>query len=133
MADTVRTMTVRNATHLNGVLVVNLTNESDGTGESAVTKVDISNFTTPKGIAATYSAVQRIEYAVNGMSVRLHWDHTTDDTIAELAGNGIIDQSIDGNRVDPRSSGGTGDILLTTTGHTAGDTYDITLYVKLKA
>ena len=45
----------------------------------------------------------------------------------------MIDQSTDGNRVDPKSSGGTGDILLTTTGHSSGDSYDITVYAKLKA
>jgi hypothetical protein len=132
MADTVRTLTVRNSVALTGRLVVNITNESDGTGESAVAKVDISTFNCRNGQPATYSVVERIEYSLNGMAARLHWDHTTDDTIAELAGNGVIDQSIDGNRVDPKSSGGTGDILLTTTGHTSGDTYDITLYVKLK-
>lgn len=133
MADAVRTLTVRNSVRLNGRLVVNLTNASDGTGESGVTKVDISTFTTPSGAAATYSVLERIEYQVNGMAVRLHWDHTTDDTIAELSGSGVIDQSIDGNRVDPRSSGGTGDVLLTTTGQSSGDSYDITVYLKLKA
>jgi hypothetical protein len=133
MADTVRTLTVRNSVRLNGRYVVNLTNESDGTGESAVTKVDISTFTTPSGAAATYSAIERIEYSCVGMSVRLHWDADTDDTAAVLAGSGVIDQSMDGMRVDPRSAGGTGDLLLTTTGHTSGDTYDITIYMKLKA
>lgn len=132
MADAVRTLTVRNSVRLNGRLVVNLTNVSDGTGESGATKVDISTFTCPNGLVATYSAIERIEYACNGMSVRVHWDHTTDDTAAELAGNGIIDPSIDGLRVDPRSTGGTGDVLFTTTGHAAGDSYDITLYLKLK-
>lgn len=132
MADTVRTLTVRNAVALNGWLVVNCTSESDGTGESAVAKIDISTFTCRNGSAATYSIVHRIEYNVTGMSVRLHWDHTTDDTIAELSGSGLIDQSADGGRVDPKSAGGTGDILLTTTGHTSGDTYDITIYAKLK-
>lgn len=132
MADAVDTLTIRNSVRLNGRLVVRLTNLSDGTGESAVTKVDISTFTCPNGSAATYSAVERIEYNIAGMIVSLLWDHTTDDEIAVLSGSGLADQSMDGMRVDPRSTGGTGDILLTTTGHSSGDSYDITLYLKLK-
>lgn len=132
MADAVDTLTIRNSVALTGKLVQRFTNLSDGTGESGVTKVDISTFTTPKGSAATYSVVDRIEYNVNGMTVALYWDHTTDDEIAVLGGSGVIDASVDGGRVDPRSSGGTGDILLTTTGHTSGDSYDITIYMKLK-
>jgi hypothetical protein len=31
---------------------------------------------------------------------------------------------------DPRSAGGTGDILLTTAGTTSGQTYDITLWLR---
>lgn len=134
MADTVDTLTIRNAVRLNGKLVVRLTNECDGTGESGVTKVDISTFTTPSGAAATYSVVERIEYAVKGFNyVVLRWDHTTDDEIAVLSGNGIIDASADGGRRDPKSTGGTGDILLTTDGNADGNSYDITLYLKLKA
>lgn len=133
MADTVDTLTIRNAVRLNGKLVVRLTNESDGTGESGVTKVDISTFTTPAGSAATYSVVERIDYQVNGFNyVTLRWDHTTDDEIAVLAGNGVLDLTRQGGRVDPKSTGGTGDILLTTDGAVDGASYDITLYLKLK-
>lgn len=134
MADTVDTLVVRDSVRLNGKLVVRLTNESDGTGETDVTKVDISTYTTPSGAAATYSVVERIEYQVNGFNrVVLRWDHTTDDEIAVLAGSGVFDQSMDGARRDPRTTGGTGDILLTTNGASASNSYDITLYLKLKA
>lgn len=129
MADTVTSQVVRSAP---GWYVVHLTNASDGTGEAAVTKVDISTLLTSSRGVPTYSAVQRIEYNVNGMVVRLHWDHTTDDTVAQLAGSGLIDVSADGGLVDPKSTGGTGDILLTTSGHSSGDSYDITIWLKLK-
>jgi hypothetical protein len=132
MADAVDTLTIRNAVALNGWLVQRFTNLSDGTGESGVTKVDISTFNCRNGQGASYSKIERIEYNVNGMTVALYWDHTTDDEIAVLGGSGIIDQSADGGRVDPKSAGGTGDILLTTSGHTSGDSYDITLYMRLK-
>lgn len=133
MADTVDTLTIRNAVRLNGKLVQRFTNESDGTGESGVTKVDISTFTCPNGSAATKSVVYRIDYQVNGFNyVVLRWDHTADDEIAVLSGNGIFDLTKQGGRVDPASAGGTGDILLTTDGAVDGASYDITLYMKLK-
>lgn len=133
MADVVDTLTIRNSVALTGNLVQRFTNECDGTGESGVTKVDISTFTCRNGAAATYSKIERIEYAVKGFNyITLRWDHTTDDEIAVLSGNGIIDASMDGGRVDPKSTGGTGDILLTTDGNVDGNSYDITLYMKLK-
>jgi hypothetical protein len=131
MADTVDTKVIRN---VRGRYVVRLTNESDGTGESGVAKVDISTLTAASGATATYSKVERIEYSVFGMNyVVLRWDHTTADEIAVLGGTGVIDASIDGGMVDPRSSGGTGDILLTTDGAVDGSGYDITLYLRMKA
>lgn len=114
--------------------IIHLTNQSDSTGESGVVKVDISALTDPNGNVATYSAVDRIEYSVWGMNyVTLAWDHTTDDEIAVLSGQGVMDWSQAGGNVDPRSTGGTGDIILTTDGATDGGGYDITLYVRPKA
>ena len=115
--------------------VVRLTNISDGTGESGVAKVDKSTLTGPDGTEPGRLMVERLEWSIDGMQVRLYWDHTTDDEIAVLSGSGFFDYT-DGGRfaglVDPASAGGTGDILLTTNAHTAGDGYDITLYLRLK-
>lgn len=137
MADTVNTQVVFTG---NRRYVVRLTNESDGTGESAVTKVDISTLTAPSGkagapgTAATYTAIDKIEYQVNGFNyVKLAWDHTTDDEIAILSGNGCIDAKAFGGIVDPKSTGGTGDILLTTDGAIDGASYDITIWLRPKA
>jgi hypothetical protein len=130
MADTVDTKVIRNAT---GHYVARFTNESDGTGESGVTKIDISTLTTATGAVPTYSKIERIEYSVWGFNyVTLRWDHTTDDEIAVLKGNGIIDTSMDGGMVDPKSAGGTGDILLTTDGGADGSGYDLTIYARMK-
>jgi len=114
---------------------LHLTNVSDGTGESAVTKVDISTLVDPNGATATYSAIDRVEYNIRGFtSVRLLWDHTTDDEIAVLpTGSGVMDWSVGGGNVDPRSTGGTGDVLLTTAGATSGATYDLTIWLRPKA
>jgi len=139
MADAVTTTVLRNDGQSNKY-VVHLTSVSDGTGETAVIKVDISTLTVRGGeagapaVPCTYTSVEKIEYNVSGMTVKLAWDHTTDDTIAALGdGSGCISFKREGGKVDPRSAGGTGDIVLTTTGHTLGDTYDIILHLKLKA
>ena len=115
--------------------VLNLTSISDGTGESAVIKADISTLTDARGVTCTYTAVDMIDYDIQGLgSVRLYWDHTTDDEIAILpSGSGTIDFNAIGGKVDPRTSGGAGDIVLTTNGHDAGDVYNITIYFRPKA
>jgi hypothetical protein len=139
MADAVTTQVLHKGDH-NNRYVVRLTSLSDGTGESAVIKVDISTLGVTQGEAGapsktcTWTTVEKIEYNVSGMTVSLLWDHTTDDVIARLgSGFGCEDFKKVGGLHDPKSSGGTGDILLTTAGHTSGDTYDITLYLKLEA
>lgn len=129
MTDTVDTKVVHNGRYY----VVHLQNRSDSTGESGVTKVDISGLRTPNGAVCTKTAVDRIEYSISGMTVRLDWDHDTDDEIATLGGSGALDWSASGGNVDPVSAGGTGDIKLTTAGQVSGSTYDITLYIRPKA
>jgi hypothetical protein len=129
MADTVDSLTVFNGKRK---LIVRLTNASDGTGESAVIKVDKSTFTGPNGLEPSRLVVERIVGTADGMQVRLFWDHTTDDEIAFLSGQFDQDWRDSGGLVDPASAGGTGDILLTTSGHTSGDSYSLTLYLRKK-
>lgn len=111
-----------------------LTNISDGTGESAVVKVDKSALTAGyTGAAPSKLVVEEIWYNIQGFtSVRLHWDHTTDDEIAVLSGSGYLDLTKFGGMVDPASAGDTGDIILTTNGNISGATYTIVLVVRLK-
>jgi hypothetical protein len=107
---------------------IKLTNISDGTGESAVSKIDISTLTGPDGSnAPSYFAVKSIEYDVQGFSsVVVYFDATSDDEMAILSGQGFFDY--DGAFLnDPQSTGTTGDIKLTTNGAVNGATYDITL------
>lgn len=130
MADTVDTLTVFRGTRRQAY---RFTNVSDGTGESAVIKVDISTLVGPDGTAPTAVAVEEILWNMQGFtSVRLFWDHTTDDEIAVLSGNGYKNLVKVGGLMDPRSTGGTGDVLLTTAGAVSGAVYDITLVLKLK-
>lgn len=115
--------------------VLHLTNISDGTGESAVVKADLSALTIDGGTIPTGSTVDMIDYNIQGMSsVRLYWDHTTDDEIAVLPnGSGSIDFGAYGGKSDPRTTGGTGDIVLTTNGASSGGTYDISIHFRPKA
>lgn len=111
---------------------VRMTNISDGTGESAVVKIDISTLVTASGAPPTSTGIKEIQWSMQGFtSVRLYWDHTTDDVIDVLTGNGYRDYAAIGPLVDPKSAGGTGDILLTTAGALSGATYDITLVIYL--
>lgn len=104
-----------------------LTNISDGNGESAVTKVDVSALTP----ACAEVALVECEYATYGMAVRLLWDATA-DTVALLIPQdqyGLIDfrKSARGVLRNNSGAGKTGDVQLTTVGHTSGDTYWIRL------
>lgn len=131
MVDTVDSLVVFAGTRRR---VVRLTNISDGTGESDVVKVDVSTLVGPDGTAPTYTVIEEIQWSINGFtSVRLEWDATTDDEIAVLGtGNGYFNFKNAGGLVDPKSTGTTGDIMLTTAGAVSGATYDITLVLRLK-
>ena len=131
MADTVDSLPIFSGTKRR---VTRFTNVSDGTGESAVVKVDISTLIGPDGVnAPTYTAIDEIEWSIQGFtSVRLSWDHTTDDEIAVLSGVGSVSWKDFGGAIDPKSSGGTGDIVFTTAGAVSGATYDISISYRLK-
>jgi len=111
-----------------------LTCRSDGTGESAVTKVDISNLRGDGGFIPTRTAIDRVKYDAYGFTaIRLYWDRTPAEDIVVLAGNNSSDLCFKSGIVDPGESGdGTGDILLTSTGATNGDTYTIQIDFRVK-
>lgn len=125
--------------------VIHLTNISDGTNESAVVKADKSAIAVATdGVEANSLDIEQVRWNIQGFtSVRLLWDHTTDDVAMALGGSGYDDfRGLDGGvkglsrtlgLQDPRSAGGTGDLLLTTVGGSSGSTYDITIWLKKAA
>lgn len=130
MADTVDTIVLN--TGSKRLHCARFTNVSDATGESAVAKVDISTLTGPNGVAPRSTRVLEMSWTIQGFtSIRLLWDHTTDDEIAVLTGSGYRDYTDFGGLSDPKSAGGTGDVLLTTAGAASGATYDIALVLEL--
>ena len=127
MTDTVDTITIFSGTRR---IVKRLTNVSDSTGESAVVKFDKSAYTNGNGVEPTKFIIEWVQWNIQGFSsVRLLWDHTTDDEALVLSGNGYKDFREVGGLVDPASSGQTGDLLLTTAGAVSGATYDIVISV----
>ena len=114
--------------------VIRLQNVSDGTGESAVQKIDVSGLTFSDGSVPTTLSLQEIEWNMQGIDyVQLLFDATTDDEIVTLSGNGYKNFEDVGGISDPKSTGYTGDVLLTTGGAASGGSYDITARFSKKA
>ena len=114
------------------VAIIQLTSTSDGTGEAAVKKVDVSALSdSSTGQACTGVRLAKIVYSTFGMSVKLLWDATTDTICWDLNADYTTDEDFTefGGIRNTSGSGKTGDIMLTTTGHSDGDSYVIVLTV----
>ena len=130
MADTVASQTIDDGPKY---AVIKLTNVSDGTGESAVTKVDVSGLASnANGVACTGATIQKIWWQCTGMKVSILFDATSDVLAIQLGENqsGYHDYTLFGGLTNNAGSGKTGDIKFTTVGHSSGDTYTIILYLK---
>jgi hypothetical protein len=123
MADTVTNRTLYDGGEHAAIV---LTNSSDGTGEAAVLKVDVSAL---NGAPAAVN-IRRIQYNTFGMAVSLLWDADTDVTAIILQGDGSFDFTRYGGLSNNSGAGKTGDVKLTTIGHTAGDTYTVVLELE---
>jgi len=129
MADAVTSTTLSDSDRS---AVIQLTNTSDGTGEAAVNKVDVSGLATRTSDGATCTGVRlaKIVYSTFGMSVKLLWDATTNTICWDLNSDYTTDEDFTefgGIRNTAASGGKTGDILLTTTGASSGDSYVIVI------
>jgi len=127
MADTVTSQTIQDGERK---AVLKFTNISDGTGESAVKKVDVSALSSnSSGSACTEVAVSKIWWQCVGMGVELLNDATTDTLIIGLSpdSNGMHDYSSFSGIPNDSGSGKTGDIMFTTIGASNGDTYTVIL------
>lgn len=127
MADAVATQVLYES---KSEYVVKLTNVSDGTGESAVDKID------PAALSPTCSTVtiDKIIYATDGMAVRILWDATT-DVVAFVVPNsqhGVYDftRIRPGGLINNAGTGVTGKVQFTTFGHSSGDSYSIILVCR---
>ena len=128
MADAVTSQTLADGQK---TAVMKFTNISDGTGESAVTKVDVSalavNPITKQ--ACTGVSIQRIQYDVRGMDVKILWGADTDVLCYNVTEGNFGDQDFSdfGGLTNNAGAGKTGDIKFTTVNHTLSDVYTIIL------
>ena len=113
-------------------VVMKFTNISDGSGESAVKKVDVSALNSDiYGNTCSSVAIEKIWWQCIGMKVQLFFDASSDKFIIELGENqsGHHDYSEFGGLPNNASSP-TGDIDFTTVGHSSADTYTVTLKMR---
>ena len=133
MADAVTTNVIQNTVSTDGIYTIHMTGISDGTGESNVVKIDKSAFTSYDAAEPGIINILSARWNVQGFSyIKLSTDHTTDDVVLLLSGNGYDNWDAGGGLRDPASSGQTGDLLLTSAGAASGATYDITLECLLR-
>ena len=135
MADAVTSQTIVDTEKR---VVMKFTNLSDGNGESAVKKVDVSELTAhPDGTACSQVTIDQIWYDIGGMRLAIDFDAST-NVVALILGGSAAAGNVSGHW-DYRSFGGiknnsgsgiTGDIDLTTHGHTNHDHYTIVLELR---
>ena len=132
MADAVTSQTLADGDR---IAVMKFTNLSDGNGESAVKKVDVSALAASNaGLTPALVTIEQIWYDIGGMRVALEWNATTNVVAAVLGGSaaagnvsGHMDFRSFGGIKNTEASGADGDIDLTTSGHTNLDHYTIVL------
>ena len=133
MADAVASQTIVDGS---SYVAIKLTNISDGTGESAVTKIDVSALEADSrtGLSCTDVNIERIWWQCIGMKVRILFDADTDVMAIELGENksGDHDYSLFGGLINNAGTGKTGDIKFTTVGASSGDTYTVIMYLRKK-
>jgi|TARA_Y100000114_G_C11727344_1_gene311673 hypothetical protein len=130
MADAVATQTIQDGPR---IAVFKFTNVSDGTGESAVTKIDVSALTSDpmSGAACSSVVIQKIYYSTIGMGVKIFFDASTDVLGWQL--NADFSDTLDFSEFtgipDTKASGTTGDVKFTTVGASNNDVYNIVMQV----
>lgn len=127
MVDTVASQTILDGERL---VIQKFTNISDGTGETAVVKVDVSALNPNSfGIACNGVKLNKIYATTHGMEVRILFDATTDVFAWMIPQNTnyLMDFSSFGGIPNNAGAGVTGDVLFTTADASSGDMYTIVL------
>ena len=127
MADAVASQTILDGERL---FIAKFTNISDGTGESAVVKIDVSTLAVNGfGLACNGVKINKIYGTTHGMEVRILWDATTDVFVWQIPQNSnyLMDLSSFGGIPNNAGAGSTGDVLFTTADASSGDMYSIVL------
>jgi|TARA_R100001369_G_scaffold1649_2_gene5573 hypothetical protein len=127
MADALTSQVIQDGGH---TAILKFTNVSDGSGQSADVLVDVSTLT-PDPVTkqvCTGVTLQSVTFSNIGMGVQLLWKATTDVLLVNLLQDWTDTMDFSAYGIPNNSAGGkTGDIVVTTTGATAGDTYFLVL------
>lgn len=129
MADTVTTQIIQDGPKKS---IIKFTNESDGTGESDVKKVDLTALAVKANKAlATRCSIKRLTFTTKGMSVKLFWKATT-SLLAFVLPADMGGEIYFGDAGIPNNGGAgiTGDIHMTTVGHASGTAYSIIVEIE---
>ena len=127
MADAVTSQTLIDGER---VAIMKFTNISDGTGETAVTKVNVANLANSgSGQACTGVIVSKITSVCHGMEVRMYWDASTDVPffMSTINTNYNNDFSGFGGITNNSGTGKNGNIVFSTADASSGDTYTVVL------
>lgn len=127
MADTVGSQTILDGERL---FIGKYTNISDGTGETAVVKINASALAANGwGRACVGVKINKIWATTHGMEVRILWDATTDllTWMIPQNSNYLMDFSSFGGLPNNAGTGVNGNVLFTTADASAGDMYSIVL------
>jgi len=131
MADAVATQTIQDG---GKTAIFRFTNVSDGSGESAVTKIDVSGLSSDPmtGAACSGATIQKIYYSTIGMGVKIFFDASSDILAWQLNADwaDTIDFTDFTGIPNNAGSGKTGDVQFTTVGHSSGDVYNIVMQVS---
>lgn len=116
------------------IVVVNVKGAFNASDETDTVIIDKSALTGPDGTEPGSISIEEITWTIGpGFAyVLLEWEHNTDDVVDYFHGQGYVDFRPYGGKNDPESEGGTGDLVLTTSGGAAGDTYSFIIRAKLK-
>lgn len=111
--------------------VFKFTNISDGTGEAAVVKIDVSALSSFQGEPCTGVSIQKIDVVTIGMGLDMLWDATTDALALSFGADDFVtlDFSRFGGITNNAGTGKTGDLLFTTVGAASGDRYTVVIEV----
>lgn len=127
MADAVTSQTILDGERL---FIGKFTNISDGTGETAVVKIDVSTLNpNAAGLACNGVKINKIWSTTHGMEVRILFDATTDAFAWMLPQNTnyLMDFSSFGGLPSNAGTGVTGDVAFTTVDASNGDMYTIVI------
>ena len=134
MADAVSTQVILDGERL---YIAKFTNISDGTGEAAVTKVDVATLARNSfNLACNGVKLNKLWAQTDGMGVTILWDADTDVVCDTVPQNVMYTASYNdfGGIINNAGAGKTGNVAFTTVGATAGDRYTLILeFIKTYA